>query len=424
LQPHARCNNDAREDLDMHRTALCCALATLALGATAALAEEKPLIIGATAAIQLQVGRDTVDALQLGIDEINAKGGVLGRKLALAVEDETMDPQQGVAAVKKLTTDDHVDVLIGGYSSGVTLAQEPHIADAKTIWMGVGAASPAITDFVGKNYNRYKYVFRVNPINAVRQGEQVAGFVNSNVKGEFGYDTIAIVGENAKWVQDLAPVLKENVEKGGVKVAMLDLFDPDMSDFSPLLSKVKESGAQYLVVILSHANSDVFVKQWYDAKFPMPIGGIDVKSQDPDFFTRIGGKSVSETGGMTFFAAPLTPKTMPFWNAFKDRYQRLPVYTAPGAYDALHIYVEAVERAGTTDAEKVIPELEKTKYMGTQGTYVFDEHHDVLPGPDLLNLIFVQWQPDGNRAIVWPKELAGGKMILPPWVSQSAQAAK
>jgi branched-chain amino acid transport system substrate-binding protein len=222
----------------------------------------------------------------------------------------------------------------------------------------------------------------------------------------------------------MVPVLKDGVEKGGVKVAMLDLFDPDMSDFSPLLSKVKESGAQYLLVILSHANSDVFVKQWYDAKFPIPIGGIDVKSQDPDFFTRIGGKSVSETTSIAFLAEPLTAKTVPFWNAFTGRYNRPPVYTAPGAYDALQIYVEAVERAGSTDPDKVIPELERTKYLGTQGTYVFDEHHDVLPGPGLLNLIFVQWQEDGKRAIVWPKELANGKMTLPPWVSQRAEASK
>ena len=401
-----------------------CAAAALALigSATLAVAEEKPIVIGADSPIQLQVGRDTVDALQLAIDEINGKGGVLGRKLQLAVEDETMDPQQGVAAIKKLTADEHVDVLIGGYNSGVTLAQEPHIADAKTIYLGIGSASPSITDFVGKNYKRFKYMFRVNPINAVRQADQLTGFVTGKVKGDLGFNTIAIIGENAKWVQDLTPVLKEGVEKGGVKVAMLELFDPDMSDFSPLLAKVKESGAQYLVVILSHANSDVFVKQWYDAKFPLPIGGIDVKSQDPDFFQRIGGKSISETVSLGILAEPLTPKTMPFWNAFVERYKRPPVYTAPGAYDALHLYAEAVERAKTTDPEMVIPELEKTKYQGTQGTYVFDEHHDVLPGPGLINLLYVQWQQDGKRVIVWPKELANGKMILPPWSNQHAEA--
>jgi branched-chain amino acid transport system substrate-binding protein len=401
-----------------------CAAAALAFvgSATLAVAEEKPIVIGADSPIQLQVGRDTVDALQLAIDEINGKGGVLGRKLQLAVEDETMDPQQGVAAIKKLTADEHVDVLIGGYNSGVTLAQEPHIADAKTIYLGIGSASPSIPDFVGKNYKRFKYMFRVNPINAVRQADQLTGFVTGKVKGDLGFSTIAIIGENAKWVQDLTPVLKEGVEKGGVKVAMLELFDPDMSDFSPLLAKVKESGAQYLVVILSHANSDVFVKQWYDAKFPLPIGGIDVKSQDPDFFQRIGGKSISETVSLGILAEPLTPKTMPFWNAFVERYKRPPVYTAPGAYDALHLYAEAVERAKTTDPEMVIPELEKTKYQGTQGTYVFDEHHDVLPGPGLINLLYVQWQQDGKRVIVWPKELANGKMILPPWSNQHAEA--
>ncbi|MGO8920131.1 MAG: ABC transporter substrate-binding protein [Stellaceae bacterium] len=402
------------------------ALAALALvaGATVALADEKPIVIGVTAPIQLQVGRDTVDATQLAIDEINAKGGVMGRKLTMVVADETMDPQQGVAAVKKLTSDDHVDVLIGGYNSGVTLAQEPHIAEAKTIYLGIGAASPSITDFVKKNYKRFKYIFRVNPINAVRQADQLAGFVTGKVKGDLGFTTIAIVGENAKWVQDLAPVLKENVEKAGVKVAMLELFDPDMSDFSPLLSTVKDSGAQYLVVIVSHANSDVFVKQWYDAKFPMPIGGIDVKGQDPDFFARIGGKSISETVSLGLLAEPLTPKTMPFWNAFTAKFGRPPVYTAPGAYDAAYLYAEAVERAKTTDPEKVVPELEKTKYLGTQGTYVFDDEHDVKPGPGLINLLYVQWQNDGKRVIVWPKELANGKMILPPWINQRADASK
>ncbi len=402
------------------------AAAALALvaGTAAALADEKPIVIGADSPIQLQVGRDTVDALQLAIDEINAKGGVLGRKLELKVADETMDPQQGVAAIKKLTADEHVDVLIGGYNSGVTLAEEPHIAEAKTIYLGIGSASPAITDFVRKNYKRYKYIFRVNPINAPRQADQLVGFVIGKLKGDFGYNTIAIVGENAKWVQDLAPVLKAGVEKGGIKVPMMELFDPDMSDFSPLLSKVKDSGAQYLLVILSHANSDVFVKQWYDAKFPMPIGGIDVKGQDPDFFTRIGGKSIAETVSLGILAEPLTPKTMPFWNAFTGKYNRSPVYTAPGAYDALHIYAEAVERAKSTDPDKVVPELEKTKYLGTQGTYVFDEQHDVKPGPGLINLLYVQWQEGGRRVIVWPKELANGKMILPPWINQRAEAGK
>ena len=62
---------------------------------------------------------------------------------------------------------------------------------------------------------------------------------------------------------------------------------------------MKDSGSQYLMIILSHAASDVFVKQWYDAKVPVPIGGIDVKGQDADFFKRVGGKAISETSSST-----------------------------------------------------------------------------------------------------------------------------
>ncbi len=381
-------------------------------------ADAGPIKIGINAAIQLQVGRDTQDGAQMAVDEINAKGGVLNRKLELVVADETIDPQQGVAAINKLTSDDHVNVLIGGYSSGVTLAQLPHIAEAKTIFIDIGSASPSITDFVKKRYDRYKYIFRANPLNSAHQADQLVSYVTGKLKGDFGYTKIAVVGENAKWVQGLVPVLVKGVEAGGVKVVMQELFDPDISDFSPIFSKVKDSEAQYLLVILSHANSDVMVKQWYDSKLPVPIGGIDVKAQDPDFFTRIGGKAISEVSTNSLIPEPLTPKTVPFWNEFNKRHQRAPVYTAPGAYDAVYIYAEAVERAKTTDAEKVIPEMEKTKYVGTQGTYVFDKQHDVEPGPGRLNLLFAQWQEGGKRVIVWPKELANGKMILPPWMSE------
>ena len=114
-------------------------------------ADTGPIKIGLNAAIQLQVGRDIVDAATLAVNEINAKGGVLGRKLELVVADETVDPQQGVAAINKLTSDDHVNVLIGGYSSGVQLAQLPHIARSKTVFLDVGSLfsvrPPLLQDF-------------------------------------------------------------------------------------------------------------------------------------------------------------------------------------------------------------------------------------------------------------------------------------
>jgi branched-chain amino acid transport system substrate-binding protein len=383
---------------------------------TAARADGPPITIGVPTSVQLEVGRDSIDATQLAIDEINAKGGVLGRQLRMIVADETENPQEGVAAINKLTADEHVDVLIGGYTSGVTLAQETHIADSKTIYLEVGAA-PSITVFVRRNYKRYQYIFRVSPINAAHQAEALIDFGLGKLKGEAGVEKIAIAGENAKWVQDLAPILKAGLEKGGMTVTSVDLFDADTSDFSPLFTKIKASGAQYIMVVLSHANSDVFVKQWYDAKLPIPIGGIDVKSQDSDFFSRSGGKAVSETVANNIIPVPMTPLTMPFWNNFVARFKRPPVYTGAGSYDAVYIYAEAVARAGTTAPDKVIPALEKTHYVGTEGLCEFDAQHDIKYGPGFISLAFAQWYPDGSRVIVWPKEIAKGAMNPPPWLA-------
>jgi branched-chain amino acid transport system substrate-binding protein len=387
------------------------------LASTAPTMAQQPIKIGIPTSIQLQVGRDTQNAAKMAIEEINAKGGLLGRKLEMVVADETENPEQGIAAIKKLTADDKVDVLIGGYTSGVTLAQLPHIVNAKTIYIGVGAASPAITAKVKTDYENYKYIFRAFPIHAGHQARALVDFINGKLKGEMGLKKVAIVGENAKWVQDLVPILKKGAIDGGTEVPLSEFFDTSTSDFSPLFAKVKNSGAQYLIVILSHASSDIFVKQWHDAQVPIPIGGIDVKSQDADFFTRVSGKALGETVGLFATRAALTPKTIPFWDEFVKRFGTAPVYTGVGTYDAVHVYADAVKRANSVDPAAVIKELEKTDHVGIAGKIQFDEVHDVKTGPGLQNLLFAQWQKDGARVVVWPKASATGPMIPPPWMN-------
>src|SRR6516162_9852207 len=175
--------------------------------------ETNPIRIGVNTAIQAQVGRDAVDSVKMAIDEVNAQGGVLGRKLEMIVADEgeaaSDGPKLGIAAVNKLTSEDHVDVLIGGYDSGVTLGELPHIARGKTIFLGIGSASPAIQQKVKDDYDHYKYIFRVNPINSAKQSQGLIEFIGGKLKEELGLKKIAIVGENAKWVQDMVPAVKK-----------------------------------------------------------------------------------------------------------------------------------------------------------------------------------------------------------------------
>ena len=395
--------------------------AALGLMAPAAWAQPKPIRIGVPTAVQLQVGRDTQDALQMAIDDINAKGGVLGRKLEMVVADETENPETGISAIKKLTADEKVDVLIGGYTSGVTLAQLPHISAAKTIYLNVGSASPATNAKVKTDYDNYKYIFRVGPLNAGHQARQLTAFISDFVKGELGISKVAIVGENAKWVQDLVPLLKKGATEAGADVRATEFCDAQTSDFSPLFSKVKDSGAQFMVVVLSHASSDIFAKQWYDSRFPMPYGGIDVKGMDGDFCERIGGKSVGAIAANFAVRSPLTPKTIPFFDEFRKRTNRSPVYTAFGANDAVYIYADAVKRAGSTDTNAVIKELEKTSYVGIPGTIEFDETHDVKPGTATYKgpaLILAQWRDGCKREVIHPKVMRTADYVYPAWVKK------
>jgi branched-chain amino acid transport system substrate-binding protein len=397
------------------------ASASLGFAAMPALGQTKPIRIGVTTAMQLQVGRDTQDALKMALDDINARGGVLGRQLEMVVADETESPETGISAIKKLTADEKVDVLIGGYTSGVTLAQLPHISAAKTIYLNVGSASPATNARVKTDYDNYKYVFRVGPLNSGHQARELTGFIANFVKGELGLDKIAIVGENAKWVQDLVPLLKKGAVAAGADVRSTEFFDAQTSDFSPLFSKVKSSGAQYMVVVLSHASSDIFAKQWYDSRFPMPYGGIDVKSMDGDFCDRIGGKSVGEMAANFAVRAPLTARTIPFFDKFRELTKRSPVYTAFGANDAVYIYADAVKRANSTDTEAVIKALEATSYEGITGIVEFDDTHDVKPGTPTFkgpSLLLAQWQEGCKREVIYPKNLRTAAFVYPEWIKK------
>jgi len=163
----------------------------------------------------------------------------------------------------------------------------------------------------------------------------------------------------------------------------------------------------------------VFVKQWYDAKVPVPIGGIDVKSMDANFLERVGGKAIGEVTVNLAIRAPLTEKTIPWWDAFVKAFKREPVYTAGGAYDAVYIYADAIKRAGSTDTEALVKALEATDYVGVRGRVQFDALHEVNDGPGFVNSLFVQWQQNGERVVIWPKDVANGKMINPPWIAQN-----
>lgn len=404
----------------MNRRRALAALTALIAGRAAPLkAQAEAIRIGVPTASQTPLGRDCIDSVQLAIDEINARGGVLGRRLEMVSIDDSGSAEAAVSAVRKLTAEEKVDVLIGGHASAMTLAELPVAIRAKTIYISIAGAAPAITQNVAKDYVRYRYVFRANPINAAHQAHALADFVIGYVMGEAGLRRVAFLGEDARWVNELLPILSRTTAAAGAQVRLTQSFDPATTDFTALLDAVKDASAQFLVVVVSQAASDVLVRQWYDRRMPFAIGGIDVKSAAPDFFRQLNGKAVSQISASLAPHASITPKTLSYWDGFMRRSGRAaPGYTGPGAYDAVYVYADAVRRAQSTQVDAVIKELEATDYVGVTGRIQFDENHDVRAGPGLVQMAFVQWQEQGERIVVWPRELRTGRAIQPPWLKR------
>ena len=382
-------------------------------------AQAPMLKVGVPGPLQLLVGQGIIYGLTLAAGEINAAGGILGRQVTIVPEDEAESPEAGIAAMRKLLESDNVDVLIGGQTSGVVLAQLPIISRGKVVYLGVGAASPLITEQVRKDYANFKYLFRVTPPNSLYLGYALADFVDEFVMPELKATKIAIVGENLVWVQGVLPGMEKRLaEKKDIEVVYKELFDIRTADFSPLFAKARAAGAQFIVPIMSHASSDVVVKAYASLKVPIPWGGIDVKSQEADSCEKLGGAAI---GQVVLFGTPpikvaITPKTIPFINKYTEKFKRAPVYTSSGAYDALYIYKAAVENAHAFDPDKVIPFLEKTDYTGASGRVVFDEAHDLRYGPGYATETMVQWQEGCKRVLIWPKQFATGKYVPPPWL--------
>lgn len=400
----------------LRRRLLAGAAAGASLAAAAPLrAQPQPIRVGVPTALNTAAGRDTVDAVQMAIDEINVQGGLLGRQLEAAVADETLDPAAGAAVIRTLTTETKVDVLIGGHTSGITLAQLPEVADAAIPYLSIGGASPAITQRVLEDYERFKYVFRVHPINAGHQARALMEFIAGFVVGEMRYTRLALVGEDAGWVRELLPILSRNATAAGAEVRLMEVFDDATTDFAPLLAKIHGSAAHFVVTLFAQAASEAFVSQWVASGVPALIGGIDARSAEADFYARVQGDALGQIVAGFAVRAPITTHTLPFWDAFVARTGRSgPSHIALGAYDAVHVYAAAVQRAGTTAAPALVTELEKTDHLGVNGRIQFDEHHDVRVGPGLSNLLFVQWQEKGERVVLWPRELRNGKPFVPP----------
>jgi branched-chain amino acid transport system substrate-binding protein len=179
-----------------------------------------------------------------------------------------------------------------------------------------------------------------------------------------------------------------------------------------------------MITGISHVGTQPTV-QWKSQQVPIPMFGISSQATNSTFWKDTNGA----TEGVLYNAVsgpgvPVTPKTLPFVDAFVKKYGNTPSYAGYTSYDDVYMIADAVHRAGSTDSDKLVAAMEKTDYTGTIGRIQFlpkgDPHvHGLKTGPENITGLMLQWQ-DGKQLNMWPQKLAVGKVKFPPFVKLPA----
>ena len=391
----------------------------LATGPFARAQDQGPIKIGVIAEAQAVAGSSIPQAAQIAADEINAKGGVDGRKIEIVSYDNHSSSAKSVRAFQRAVNEDHVNAVIASYISEVVLALEPWSARLKMVMITPGAASDVITANIAKDYEHNKYTFDGYPTSSAIAG-QVCDAARDMLIGGLKMKTAVIMSEDAAWTTPFDAGLEACLPKIGLKVLDHIRFSPDTTDFTPIFNKIEGEKPDVIITGISHVGVQPTV-QWKSQQVPIPMFGFSTQASNSAFWKDTNGATEGVLyQGVSGPGVAVTPKTLPFVDAFTKKYGNTPSYCGYTAYDDVYILAEAVKRAGSLDSDKLVDAMEKTDYVGTIGRVEFlpqgDPHvHGLKTGPGFITGLMLQWQ-DGKQVNMWPAALANGKLKFPSFV--------
>ncbi len=353
---------------------------------------------------------------EMARDDINKAGGITvgGRKLLVelvrADSNEMLSVPDAVSATERVITRERVDFLVGGFRSEAVLAMQEIAMDHKKLFLGVGAAHDELGMRVEKDYNRYKYWFRVQPIKSTDLGRTIFGILGAvagQIRTQFKTETpkVAIFAEKAIWTEGLIAAAQKNLP--AMKMEVVGLWQPSAvaTDVTAELSAIERAGADIVFTFLSGPVGIVVGRQMGERNMKAVAFGINVEAQKDEFWGAAAGKANFISTLDTYAEVEITPKTIPWVRAFRERFKKSPTYTA-ATYDTVMILKEAIEQANSTKSDDLVPVLEKMSRVGNAGVLEFDKRHDPVWGPGKSLGIGVQWQ-DGKKVAFWPPQVKG-----------------
>ncbi len=402
------------------------------IGSHAQLKPGDPVVIGVPTFLGSIEGGESLKAVQMAAEEINAKGGVTikGAKHPIRIEaSEIRDGAPGVPVpeallgIEKIILDKKVHaIVVGPFRSEALLASMDLLAKYKVPMLGTIAMTPASEAKIIENPEKYKYVFRTCLTS--RYFVNLLTGVMTQLNQEFGFKKAYLMNQDVLWARGTTAGLKGWYEKSGWEVTGHDEFPTGASDFSSALMKAKAKDAQLLFTCFDMPQSGILVKQYKSIKVPgLMAGFISPMAGEgawKSFDGQIGGllNAIFELGNIP---SAKYPPAQAFYDAYKKKYKD-PLQSGHGpapSYESVYVLKEAIERAGTIEADAVVAALEKTDRAGVMGRIRFDKGHQVVYGTDPTKeavAAMFQWSEAGERRIVYPSAIADKKIWAPEWV--------
>jgi branched-chain amino acid transport system substrate-binding protein len=350
------------------------------------------------------------DAAILATDEINAKGGVLGRPVTVSYQDTRGMPEEGTAAAERLTAKEHVAAIFGEFHSSVFLAEMDVTHRTGTPIVAVDVWANKITA------KGYPEVFRVAPcyaLIATQYGEWIAAAGFKNVVVLYAKDD---GGQSAR--DELLPVL----DKHGIKYDLIGA-DPDQKEFTAQIERLKSHTPPYdfFATIFAAAGVYTLVTQAHTLGFA-PTAQTGMFNSGGPATTPTFWENVKEAGVYLITEVPGLPKsgwnakTKAFYAAFQKRFNSPPTPQAMESYDAEYILVDAIRRTKSTDGKAIIRALETTSWVGTLGktSFAMDHnpawhyHQSVTAAVHFVEYDKVGQTPD-DAPVIWPRSIATTK---------------
>ena len=370
-------------------------LASLPLPADA----QTPIKIGASMSVTgtyAKPGSYQKEGYDVCIDELNGKGGLLGRKVELVIYDDQSQPATAVKLYEKLITEDKVDAVMGPYSSAVSEA----VANVTEKYKKVMVAPLAATTSIFKKGR--KYIFMV-----ITPAENyLDGLIDMAAKR--GLKTVAIINEDTLFPKASAAGTAEAAKKRGMQVVLQEAYPKGNTDFSALLVKIKAANPDVIAAGTYFDDAVAITRQMKELNVNPKMFGLTVGGDLPEFYDLLKQNAEYIYGSTQWDESLPYPGQKEFLAAYTKKFKHEPSYHAAAGYAGCLIYGEAVKRAGTLDADRVREQLLKMEIKTAFGDYKVE-----ADGFQVAHkMVMLQWQ-DGKRVVVWPDDLASGKMRYP-----------